>query len=189
MDLAFFWKILVYGWAASELLLGIATRTRRSGGQVKDRGSLWIIWVTIFLAIFAGETIRSSMPANIFGGAHWLLVVAMIVLLFGLAFRATAILSLGKAFSPNVAIRTNQKIYRGGLYRYLRHPAYTGSLICFLGLGIELRNWLAFFVLVAPITAVFLYRIHIEEIALNEAFGEEYASYSQQTKRLIPGIY
>jgi protein-S-isoprenylcysteine O-methyltransferase Ste14 len=189
LELAHFWKILVYSWGASELLLGLATRTRRSGGAVKDRGSLIVLWVTIFLAIFAAEWIHAAMPYNIFGGAHWLVIVAIVVLPAGIAFRATAILSLGKAFSPNVAIRTNQTIYRGGLYRYLRHPAYTGSLLAFLGLGIELRNWIAFCALFVPITAAFLYRIHVEEIALNEAFGAEYASYTQQTKRLIPGIY
>jgi protein-S-isoprenylcysteine O-methyltransferase Ste14 len=189
MDIVFFWKVLVYSWAACETLLAIATRTRRGGGVVKDRGSLILLWVTIFLAIFAGEATHRSMPSNMFGGAHWLILVSMIVLLAGICLRATAILSLGKAFSSNVAIRSNQKIYRGGLYRYLRHPAYTGSLLAFLGLGIEVRNWLGFCVLVVPITAAFLYRIHVEEFALNEAFGAEYAAYSRQTKRLIPGIY
>jgi protein-S-isoprenylcysteine O-methyltransferase Ste14 len=189
MDISFLWKVLVYGWCTSEVLLGIATRTRRGGGEVKDRASLIVLWVTITLAITAGETIHYSMPPNMFGGAHWLILVAMIVLLAGIGLRAAAILSLGKAFSSNVAIRKNQTIYRGGLYRYLRHPAYTGSLLAFLGLGIEVRNWLGCFVLMAPITAAFLYRIHVEEAALHEAFGAEYAAYSRATKRLIPGIY
>jgi protein-S-isoprenylcysteine O-methyltransferase Ste14 len=189
MDISFLWKVLVYGWCTSEVLLGIVTRTRRGGGEVKDRGSLIVLWVTIFLAIYAGEAIHHAMPSNMFGGAHWLLVAAIVLLVAGIVIRGTAILSLGKAFSANVAIRNDQKIYRGGLYRFLRHPAYTGSLLSFLGLGIEVRNWLGCFVLVAPITAAFLYRIHVEEAALNEAFGAEYAAYSRQTKRLIPGIY
>jgi protein-S-isoprenylcysteine O-methyltransferase Ste14 len=148
-----------------------------------------VLWVTIFLAIFAAEAIHRSMPSNMFGGAHWLPVAAIVLLLVGIVIRGTAILSLGKAFSANVAIRNDQRIYRGGLYRFLRHPAYTGSLLCFLGLGIEVRNWIGCLVLVAPVTAAFLYRIHVEEAALNEAFGAQYASYSKQTKRLIPGIY
>jgi protein-S-isoprenylcysteine O-methyltransferase Ste14 len=189
LEITLLWKILVYGWVASEILIGIAMRTRSSGGKVIDRGSLVVLWVTITLAITAGENIRARMAPNIFGGASWLLVAAIFVLIAGLAIRTTAILSLGKAFSPNVAIRNNQTIYRGGLYRWLRHPAYTGSLLCFMALGIETRNWLGLFVLVAPITAAFLYRIHVEEAALNEAFGAEYAAYSQETKRLIPGIY
>jgi protein-S-isoprenylcysteine O-methyltransferase Ste14 len=189
LELALFWKILVYSWAASEVLLALATHTRRSGGLVKDRGSLIVFWVTICLAIFASESIHASMPSNVFGGARWQVIVAIVVLLAGIAIRSTAILSLGKAFSPNVAIRTNQTIYRGGLYRFLRHPSYTGSLLAFLGLGIELRNWIAFCVLFVPVTGAFLYRIHVEEAALNEEFGAEYAAYSRLTKRLIPGIY
>jgi protein-S-isoprenylcysteine O-methyltransferase Ste14 len=157
--------------------------------MVKDRGSMTVIWVTIALAITAGEMIRASMGPNLFGGTHWLILAAIVVVMAGIAIRWTAILSLGKAFSSNVAIRSNQTIYRGGFYRFVRHPAYTGSLLSFLGLGIHERNWIAGMAVIAPITAAFLYRIHVEEVALNEAFGAQYAAYSQQTKRLIPGIY
>jgi protein-S-isoprenylcysteine O-methyltransferase Ste14 len=189
LEITLLWKILVYGWVASEIYIGFATRTRSSGGAVKDRGSLMILWVTITLAITAGETIHHSMPSNMFGGAHWLLVAAIVLLVAGIIIRATAILSLGKAFSSNVAIRSNQTIYQKDLYRLVRHPAYSGSLLSFLALGIHERNWIACIVIVAPITAAFLYRIHVEEAALNEAFGAQYAAYSEQTKRLIPGIY
>ncbi len=189
MEITLLWKILVYGWAASETLLAIATRTRKSRGTVKDRGSLMVLWVTIFLAIFAAEKIHDSMPSDMSGGAHWPMVAAIILMVAGIVIRGTAILSLGKAFSPNVAIRNGQEIYCGGLYRFLRHPAYSGSLLCFLSLGVEVRNWIGCVVLLVPVTAAFLYRIRVEEAALIEAFGAQYASYSQQTKRLIPGIY
>jgi protein-S-isoprenylcysteine O-methyltransferase len=51
------------------------------------------------------------------------------------------------------------------------------------------RNWLAFAVVIDPATAALLQRIHVEEIALREAFGAENADYSKSTKRLLPGIY
>ncbi len=102
-----------------------------------------ILWVTITLAITAGEMIHYSMPANMFGGANWLIFLAIFLLIAGLAIRWTAILSLGKAFSSNVAIRNAQTIYRDGLYRYLRHPSYTGLLLAFLAIGLKERNWIA----------------------------------------------
>jgi protein-S-isoprenylcysteine O-methyltransferase Ste14 len=40
-----------------------------------------------------------------------------------------------------------------------------------------------------PSFAALLYRIHVEEKALCDAFGEEYQEYSRITKRLIPGVY
>jgi len=189
LEITLVWKVVVCVWVASETCLTMATRTRRNAGNVKDRGSMEVIWLTIALAIITGEVIRFSMGPNLFGGAEWLPVTGIVMVIAGIAIRWTAILSLGKAFSPNVAIRSNQTIYRNGLYHFVRHPAYSGSLLSFLGLGIHEGNWIAGIAVIAPITAAFLYRIHVEEVALNEAFGAQYASYSQQTKRLIPGIY
>jgi protein-S-isoprenylcysteine O-methyltransferase Ste14 len=103
--------------------------------------------------------------------------------------RWTAILTLGKSFSSNVAIQESQTIQRAGLYRIVRHPSYLGMLIIFLAIGVHSRNWLALAVVLVPTTAALLYRIHVEEIELHDAFGAEYAEYSQSTKRLIPGIY
>jgi protein-S-isoprenylcysteine O-methyltransferase Ste14 len=124
-----------------------------------------------------------------FGGAHWLTVTAIAILVAGLAIRWTAILSLGKAFSANVAIRDSQTVYRSGLYRLVRHPSYSGLLLVFAAIALDERNWLAASVVMVPTTAALLYRIHVEEAALHEAFGAQYGSYSSTTKRLIPGIY
>ena len=183
------WKILLYGWTATEILIAVGIRTRRGGGKVADRGSSIVLWVTITLAITAGEMIRHGMPQNSNGSGHGLVVAAIALLLAGVAIRWTAILSLGKAFSSNVAIRHAQTVYRGGFYRFVRHPSYTGMLLVFLAVGLRERNWIAFLAVMVPTTAALLYRIHVEEAALNEAFGAEYAAYSEQTKRLIPGIY
>jgi protein-S-isoprenylcysteine O-methyltransferase Ste14 len=124
-----------------------------------------------------------------FGGAHWLKVAAIAILVAGLTIRWTAILSLGKAFSANVAIRDSQTVYRSGLYRLVRHPSYSGLLLVFAAISLHERNWLAASVVMVPTTAALLYRIHVEEAALHEAFGAQYESYRSTTKRLIPGIY
>jgi protein-S-isoprenylcysteine O-methyltransferase Ste14 len=117
------------------------------------------------------------------------MLAAIVVIVAGIVLRWTAILSLGKAFSANVAIRPAQAIYRSGLYGYLRHPSYSGMLLVFLAIALHERNWLAAAVVLLPTTAAVLYRIHVEEAALHEAFGAEYAAYSKTTWRLIPGIY
>jgi len=51
------------------------------------------------------------------------------------------------------------------------------------------RNWMSFAVVLLPTTAALLYRIHVEEAALNQALGDEYAAYSRVTKRLVPGVF
>jgi protein-S-isoprenylcysteine O-methyltransferase Ste14 len=190
LNISLLWKILLDAWILSEIILAIATHRKTSDGKSKDRGSLIVLWVTIPLAITAAGFINGRIQANIFDGAHQLIdLTAFIFLFVGLAIRWTAIISLGKSFTVNVAIHETQTVYQGGLYRLVRHPSYTGMMLAILAVAIAQGNWLSFAVVLVPITAALLYRIHVEEAALNEAFGEQYAQYSLRTKRLIPGIY
>jgi protein-S-isoprenylcysteine O-methyltransferase Ste14 len=189
MTLHILWQTLFYLWIASEVLLVIVTRTRHSTGEVHDRGSLLILWPTIFLSIWISLQYAATHPHTMLHGAHWLLWLGLALLVLGLAIRWTAILSLGGSFSVNVAIHATQTVYRRGLYRLVRHPSYTGALLCLAAVGIEARNWLSLAIVLIPTTAAFLYRIHVEETALHRAFGPEYTQYSQTTKRLIPGVY
>src|SRR5271169_5127927 len=180
------WRVLYWGWVASEILVGIGTRTKRSTGKVHDRGSLLILWLVIFISITACEWVSEATAPTMFGGAHALRIAAVIVLVVGLVIRWSAILTLGKSFSSNVAILDSQQISSSGLYRVVRHPSYLGLLLVVLAIGLHSRNWLSFALSLVPTTAVLLYRMHIEESALRKAFGREYTDYSQTTKRLIP---
>lgn len=183
------WNVLLWGWTASEVMVLIVTRTRRGGGTVSDRGSLLILWVAIFTALSAGSWIAETQPQTIFGGAHWVRTASLCLFLAGLAIRWTAIATLGRSFSVNVAIRTNQKVHKTGLFRIVRHPSYTGLTLIFAADGLHTRSWLGLAAVLMPTAAALLYRIDVEEYALGEAFGVEYEEYSRVTKRLVPGIY
>jgi len=89
----------------------------------------------------------------------------------------------------NVAIHAEQRIVRHGPYRCVRHPSYTGLLLAFVGLGLSFGSSLSLAAVVVPITGAMLCRIRVEEEALVNALGEQYASCATGTKRLIPGIY
>jgi protein-S-isoprenylcysteine O-methyltransferase Ste14 len=71
----------------------------------------------------------------------------------------------------------------------MRHPSYTGALLAILAAGLHTRNWISLLIITIPTTAAFLYRIHVEETALRNHFGQEYIEYSRETRRLIPGVY
>jgi protein-S-isoprenylcysteine O-methyltransferase Ste14 len=116
-------------------------------------------------------------------------LASLLVIIGGLALRWTAVITLGKSFSSNVAIHATQTVLKTGLYRWMRHPSYTGLLLCILAVGLHTRNWISVLIIFVPTSAVLLYRIHVEEIALREHFGQEYIDYSRATRRLIPGVY
>ena len=188
MHVSTLWTWLTRAWVASEVVIAIATRTWRGGGKVRDRGTQLLLWVVIVASVAAAGWI-SSIPAPIFGRAPWLRLAGLLILAVGLIIRWAAVLNLGSAFSANVAIRETQKLRTTGLYHFVRHPSYLGLVLIFLAIGIYSRNWLSLAVAVVPPTVALLYRIHVEEAALREAFGEEYVAYSRTTKRLVPGVF
>jgi protein-S-isoprenylcysteine O-methyltransferase Ste14 len=189
MAITWIWRVLFYGWTAMEIFIAIATRTRSGGGKQLDRGSMAILWITIVASITAAEFVAGLEGPNMLGGAHWLTIAAIVLMVAGLCVRCVAIVSLGKAFSANVAIRDTQTVYRAGLYRLVRHPSYSGMLLIFISIGLHEQNWLAAALVTVPTAAALLYRIHVEESALGAAFGAQYLDYCRTTKRLIPGIY
>lgn len=183
------WMVLYFAWIASEFLTIALTYTRRGGGEVQDRGSMRLLWLVICTSMFVGSWIGAVKPHTIFGGAAWVRTAALAMIAVGLAIRWSSIITLGRAFSVNVAIREGQRVMRSGLYGVVRHPSYTGLLLAIYAVGLHTRNWLALAIIAVPPTAALLYRIRIEEEALTRAFGQEYVEYSAETKRLLPGIY
>lgn len=176
-------------WFASEIWIAFATRTRQSKGDVRDRGSMLLLWIVITAAITASEWLSALHIAPLLGSPNWSRIAGMILLCVGVALRWAAILSLGSAFSANVAIRPDQQLKQNGLYRYVRHPSYSGLLLILVALGIQSGDWLSLSILLIPTTAALLYRISVEEAALYQAFGVRYREYSQTTRRLLPGLY
>lgn len=116
-------------------------------------------------------------------------ILGLALLLAGVALRWTAIYTLGKYFTGRVLIKQDHRLIRSGLYKHLRHPAYTGSLLAHLGLGLSFGNWFTLTLSVVPYVVAALYRMHVEEIALRDAFGSAYIAYARDTKRLIPKLY
>ncbi|MGA8036967.1 MAG: isoprenylcysteine carboxylmethyltransferase family protein [Candidatus Acidiferrales bacterium] len=184
------WLILYWAWVAGEVGILIATRTRSSGGDVRDRGSLRILWIVITVSLTIGISHGEMHEPTMFGGAPWVRTAAAVLLAVALAIRWTAIITLGRWFSVNVAIRDKQTLQTSRIFSIVRHPSYTGLLLVFFAVALHTRNWISFVIILVPCAAALLYRISVEETALRSAFGADYEAYSRTTpKRLIPGIY
>lgn len=87
-----------------------------------------------------------------------------------------------------IEIQENQRVVDTGLYRVVRHPMYSASLVMFLAMPLILGSLYSFFVfLVYPFLLVG--RIRQEEKLL-EAELEGYAEYKKKVKyRLIPFVW
>lgn len=189
MSLSILWQFFYYAWVGSEVVVAVATRTRHSSGNVRDRGTLYLLWVVILASLTAGIWYSEASSVGALPHAHWLRAVSLVMLIAGLALRWSAIVTLGRSFSSNVAIHDEQRVLKTGLYRWMRHPSYTGLVIIFIAAALHTRNWISFLIIVIPCMTALLYRIHVEESALREHFGEEYVEYCKRTSRLVPGVY
>lgn len=154
-----------------------------------DKSSLLIFDVSGVLSVPVGIALGFTEVGRIHTGYALISVLGIVVMLLGTALRWSAILTLRNYFTVNVTILKNHEIVRHGLYKYLRHPSYTGLLLRYFGFGIGLSNWLSVIFIFLPLVAAVLYRIHVEEAALKQAFGSQYQEYAQNTTRLIPKIY
>lgn len=189
MHLGFFFDLLGKVWVLGEILLAVITTTRGGQGKILDRGTQIGLWVVLVASGWIEGWMHGFFPPDMPGRNTWLLPVAFGILVLGLGVRSTAIFMLGRAFSANVALRTGQRLQRGGLYALVRHPSYLGLELILLAFGLHARTWACFAVFFIPSTLAVLYRIHVEEAALRVAFGADYEDYSRSTKRLIPGVY
>jgi protein-S-isoprenylcysteine O-methyltransferase Ste14 len=191
MDVSALFRILYLAWIFSEVAVLLITRTRSSNtnADVQDRGSLRVLWLVIVFTVTLGSYYGETHAHNIDPTISWARTTALTILIIGLAIRWTAIFTLGRSFSANVAIHATQTVHKTGLFRFVRHPSYSGLVLIFAAVGLHTRNWLGLAIIFVPTTAALFYRIKVEESALRRAFGAEYDDYCKSTKCLIPGIY
>ena len=189
MNLARIVQFVSLLWLLSELVLIARTHLSQRTALRRDRGSRLLLWFVGGAGVAAGTAVRAVSATRIEIARPWLLGISLALIAAGLVIRWTAILTLGSFFNTSVAIHQNHRLVRTGLYRWVRHPSYSGLLTAFLGLGLSFGNWLSVAVMVVPFFAVLLYRIQVEESSLLEALGQDYAEYCKTTKRLLPGIF
>jgi protein-S-isoprenylcysteine O-methyltransferase Ste14 len=189
VSLGTLWTGLNWTWVALEVAIAVGTRARRAKANIQDQGTQVLLWVVIILSLTASGWMRHLKLADMHLAESWLRPATVALLAAGLVVRVTAILTLGKWFTANVATHASQTIQRAGLYRVVRHPSYLGMEIIFLAIGLHAHDWACLAAAFIPPTLAVLFRIHVEEAALLGAFGEEYADYMRTTKRLIPGVY
>jgi protein-S-isoprenylcysteine O-methyltransferase Ste14 len=126
-------------------------------------------------------------------GIPWLIygleAIGISLVLYGTALVVFGLLALRKTFQPGgFAPRSQDRLITWRIYSFVRHPLNAGVLAMVLGIALMVQSlfvialFIIYLILVLPV-------ISLEEKQLSEVFGEEYRSYSQKVKRLVPFIY
>jgi len=97
-------------------------------------------------------------------------------------------LALGKNFSSELRIRSDQTLVTSGPYRYVRHPMYSAFLLMFFGMGLLAANWFIGTAGLIVIILIMLFRVPREEEMMVNTFGDQYRRYASATDRFLPRL-
>jgi len=185
---------LFAGLAAHKILWELLKSGRDKSSPAKTSGPTIFVQlvkagkIAITLGLFAQLLLPEILPIR-----DSLLVprvaglVGLILFSFGLLIAMLARLELGNNWSDieTGQVKQNHILVNQGVYRYIRHPIYTGDLAMLLGFELCLNSWLVVAVVIIAVPTV--YNAIREEKLLAETVAG-YQSYRTQTKRFIPFV-
>ena len=171
------------GWLLAEA--GITMREPKKEEATDDRNSLGL-YATARCVTVLGTVLSPPMEGTV--SVRWVLLVGGVtIMILGVGLRLAAIRKLAATYSHSVRIPSDG-IVRSGVYRYLRHPAYTGMVLGNLGFVVALASPWGMAALLGLLLPAVTYRILVEELLLLSTLPE-YREFAKARKRLIPFLW
>ncbi|WP_371659573.1 isoprenylcysteine carboxylmethyltransferase family protein [Streptomyces sp. NBC_00280] len=172
--------------AADVLYLPAATsdvqRTDRYTRALLVLGSLGGVGSALLIPFLWPETVDTAALAL-------LQPSALVVVVAGACLRRWSVGELGPAAIRVVHASENLPLVTTGPFRFIRNPAYAGSLLMYAGVGIALASWTSTACATVVPLAGRLPRMKREEEVLLAVHGSIYSAYKARVKRLIPWVW
>ncbi len=170
------------------IFAGTSVINKRKDGekQIKDHGTIVTLIVGSLVAILVNPVwdIATSRYLPVF--FFW---IGAAFILCGVIIRIYAVWSMREFFTTYIQIGSSQKVFKAGPYRFVRHPAYFGSIVLLVGFSLCFRTIFGVISSLLISAFIFSFRISFEEKELVKRFGSEYGDYKKHTWGLIPGIW
>jgi protein-S-isoprenylcysteine O-methyltransferase len=187
------WSFIFWASFFAFFVVGSWVQNRERGaapGDNRDGGTKAVIYLGSAIGVafaFAAPAVWAQ--ARIGLPQEAVFACAMILFWGGLLLYVWSVLTLGAHFRTSVQLLEGQRLVTRGPYRLLRHPAYTGGIMLFSGIGLATGNWIAAVAAPLAVAIAYAWRIHVEEIALREKFGAEFDANRRRTWAVIPLIW
>jgi protein-S-isoprenylcysteine O-methyltransferase Ste14 len=163
---------------------------RNRAGARRDRGSFVVIVVCTVAGAGGAALVAGLVTATAIDVGRWPLVIAGAALMWvGVIVRQWAVWTLGRFFTVDVRVASDQTVVDRGPFAWVRHPSYTGLLLTLVGFALALGNWLGLVAAIVLSLSGIVVRIRVEERALLDGLGEPYLRYAADRKRLIPHVW
>jgi protein-S-isoprenylcysteine O-methyltransferase Ste14 len=146
-----------------------------------------MIYELPILALFFGAPFERTF---IYGGEaeRWAATLGLLIELAGIWLALGAGIQR-EYFSPGRNHNTHRALLQNGLYRFIRHPIYSGELLVMLGWPLEYGAPITLVITAALGLACTVRRIRREEADMMAEYGDAYAAYMRATDRMIPNLW
>lgn len=147
------------------------------------KGNLLVLGQFVLIALLILVP-NSGLNTGVF--STFLVAISLTAMFLGFVILAFSALALGKSLTPHPMPGKNAVLVTDGLYRFVKHPIYSGLILLAFGLTIAggfFPHSIFFFALVLLLN----YKARFEEKLLASTYAG-YAEYSKKTGRFIPRL-
>jgi protein-S-isoprenylcysteine O-methyltransferase Ste14 len=145
--------------------------------KTKDFIFVGIQFLLFLIYVFEIKLLSFSLP-------DFLNIVFLIVSIIGFLIVIVALLQLNKNLSPFPTPKSNSELIQTGLYKYIRHPIYTGIILMTFSYGLYSNS--SFKLIISILLLIlFYFKSSYEEKMLQNKFSE-YSEYKKTVGRFFP---
>jgi protein-S-isoprenylcysteine O-methyltransferase len=179
------WILVAFGVALS--IFQPVYKPIDGSAPVQDRGTaaqiVWSVYLTQFIGVIEAVLFRHPFTWDAITTA------ALAMMCAGLILRVWAVLTLGRYFTWFITVYDDHKVIRTGPFRFIRHPAYCGALLLFVGTLLFVHAWIGAALSLVFQLFAYVRRIRYEEAMMIERLGEPYRTYTREVRALVPLLW
>lgn len=114
-------------------------------------------------------------------------VIGSLLIAAGIGLRAHGKVVLGRHFSHSLRLLADHQLVKAGAFKYIRHPAYLGTLLVVTGFALYTSPYAALITFVVALLLI-LKRVNHEEKMMMGYFGTAYRQYQCDSFKVIPFV-
>ncbi|MBI2627507.1 DUF1295 domain-containing protein [Candidatus Nomurabacteria bacterium] len=151
--------------------------------QLKSLRKISLILFEIIIPLVAIIQLYLLNPKN-----NFITYMGIIIFSIGIVLGTIARLQLRENYLPILATSPSSRIITNGIYAYIRHPIYFGTILTIMGFELVLFPFLSLMILI--IIPILVWQINKEEKLLFKHLKKEWEIYILRTPfKLIPFVY
>jgi protein-S-isoprenylcysteine O-methyltransferase Ste14 len=149
--------------------------------KAKPKDVLFVSIQFILFVLFAADF---DWPLGL---SPWFRTVNLIISIIGLSVVVLAILQLNKNISPFPTPKEAAVLIQNGLFKFIRHPIYSGIILMLGGYSFYKDSWYKTAITLL-LLLLFHFKTQYEEQQLQNKF-KNYNTYKSKTGKFFPKIY